>query len=272
VSGWTVIRRLTKGKYAQEEMSSWSTVQNVAYIMAPLISGLIISMYSWQLVFYIGAGFSFLSFLYLTTKVSIPKNHVTKTKSLREQWHSFFKDRSAATRLVILTLILHVLYTSVASFLPLHLISFGINIEEISIILSLATTTPFILFPVIIGVVSDKYGRKTPTLFGLLFMALGFFFFSKIVTFTQFLFYTFIIYTGITFIDMSVNAELSDLSDSKEVGGFTGIFESVKDAGKLIGPLLFGFLSSITSIAYSFFILSIVSITSLLILKGFKNF
>ena len=81
-----------------------------------------------------------------------------------------------------------------SSFLPIHLDANGIPIGEISIILSIATITPYILFPVLIGVISDKYGRKLPTLIGIILVSFGFYYFSNITTFAQFFIYTFIIY------------------------------------------------------------------------------
>ncbi|MBD3312732.1 MFS transporter [archaeon] len=271
-SGWTLTRRLTKGRYAQEEISAWSSVQNMAYILGPIIGGLIITIYSWQSVFYLGSVFSIISLLYFTFKVKMPVNHNSCPKTFKEQWHSFFKDPSVAYRLIALNLVLFIASTSFYSFLPIHLVDTGVSIEGVAIILALSTTVPYILFPIVIGVVADNYGRKIPTLFGLLFMALGLIFFTWINTFTQFLFYTFVIYTGVVFIQMSINAELNDMVSEKEVGGFTGIFEGFKDFGILIGPLVVGFISAVTSITFSFLILGAVCTCSIIVLKGFKNF
>lgn len=272
VGGWTLTRALTKGRYAQEEISAWSTVQNLAYIIGPILGGLIITLYSWQSVFYLASICSIISLFYFSFKIKPFKNHNSCPKTFREQWRSFFKNRGAALRLVALNLVLFITSTAFYSFLAIHLINHGISVEGIGIILALSTTVPYLLFPIIIGVVADKYGRKVPTLFGLLFMAFGLITFTWTSTFTQFLFYTFVTYTGVVFVQMSVNAELNDLLSAKEVGGFTGIFEGFKDFGILIGSLLAGFISASTSIPFAYLILGIICTGSIIILKGFKNF
>jgi len=272
IAGWTLVRHKSKGRYAQEEISAWITIQDIAYIIAPIIGGFIITAYSWEPAFYLASIISFIAFVYASFRLKSPKMSKNHNKSFKQQWRSFFKDKSSATRLVLLTFLVIVIFTAFGAFLPLQLDSNGISIEEISIILSIATITPYILFPVLIGVLSDKYGRKIPTLIGLLLSAFGLYNFSIISSFTQFFFYTFVIHTGVAFISTSYNAELNDLTPKGQTGGFTGIFEMIKDIAATIGPIIAGFISSIASINYTFLILAFTALGSTLVLKGFKNY
>lgn len=273
VSGWTIVRRLTVGRYAQEELSSWSTVQNIAYFIAPIIGGFLITIYSWPIVYYLASLSSFIGYLYVTFKVKFPEFKPDGTvKRFRDEWRSFFKEKSSSIRLVLLTLILFTVSTAFASFFPLQLVDNNMSIEGISVILAVSPTIPYIAFPIIIGFLSDKYGRRIPTLIGLILMAFGLIAFAYVTSFTQFLLYAFIIYTGIVFIDMCTNAELNDILPPGEAGGFTGIFETVKNTGMMIGPLIIGFVSQASSIPSSFLLLAVLSLASIIILKGFKNY
>lgn len=272
VSGWTLVRRKSKGHHAQEEISTWTTIQNIAYVIAPIIGGIIISATSWQPVYYIASITCLAGYIYTTIKVDVPENHNGTIKKFSQQWKSFFKNKSSAVRLSILTLILFTVTTAFGEFLPLHLNINKLSIGEISVIIAVGTTVPYILFPVVIGIISDKYGRKIPTIIGLALMSIGFLILGQVTTFTQFLFYTFVVFTGSAFIGMCVNAELNDLTKMEEVGGFTGIFEMIKDIGIAAGPLIAGYIASGTNIAVSFLALAVISISSIVIMKGFKNY
>jgi len=272
IAGWTLVRHKSKGRYAQEEISAWITIQDIAYIIAPIIGGFIITAYSWEPAFYLASIISFIAFVYASFRLKSPKMSKNHNKSFKQQWRSFFKNKSSATRLVLLTFLVIVIFAAFGAFLPLQLNNNGISIEEISIILSIATITPYILFPVLIGVLSDRYGRKIPTLIGLLLSAFGLYNFSIISSFAQFFFYTFVIHTGVAFISTSYNAELNDLLPKGQTGGFTGIFEMIKDIGATIGPIIAGLVSSIASINYMFLILAFTALGSTLVLKGFKNY
>ncbi len=270
ISGWTLVRLKSKGKHSQEELSAWVTFQDIASIIAPLIGGFIITNYTWKPAYYLAAIISLISFAYASIKIRKPikrKNHV---KGLKQQLKKFFK-KPTAKRLTILTLTTYTILTAFGAFLPIHLKNKGLTIEEISIIFAIATTIPYLLFPILIGVLSDKYGRKTPTIIGLIIITIGFYAFTNINTFAQFFTYTLIIYTGASFITMSVNAELNDLLPVNQTGGYTGIYESIKDIGFTIGPLMMGLIAS-NNMNTAFITLAISSLASIIILKGFKDF
>jgi|GEM_PF-2997571 len=271
ICGWTLVRRKSKGRYAQEELSAWVTIQDIAYIFGPIIGGFLITALSWKPVFYIASLISLIAFVYASISLENPElKH--KPISLKKQFKSFFKNKSSSIRLVSITLLIALVASAFAGFLPLRLDASGVSIEEISIILSIAVITPYLIFPVIIGVLSDRYGRKIPTIIGLLCCFYGLFMFSNLNSFAQFFFYTFVIYTGFAFISMSVNAELNDLLHIEEVGGFTGIFEMIKDVGNSFGPIIFGLIASFSGMGLAFMILSLISISSIVVLKGFKDF
>lgn len=272
ISGWTLVRRKSKGVYAQEEISAWITIQDIAYIIAPLIGGFIITSFTWKPAFYIASVISLISFFYASFRIQSPDVNHNGIKSFRQQFKSFFSNRSSAIRLTLLTLVGYTVYSSFAEFLPIFLNNNGVSIEEISIILSMSFTLPYVLFPIIVGVISDRYGRKIPTIVGLLFMSFGFYSFSYVTSFTQFFFYAFMIFTGDAFISLSLNAELNDLLPDGEAGGFTGIHEMIKDTGFALGPLIAGFIGASLNLRASFITLSIVCLASILILKGFKNY
>jgi MFS family permease len=272
VAGWTLVRLKSRGKYAQEDISFWYTVQDIAYIIAPLIGGIIITLFSYQLAYYLASLTSLAAFIYAYFKVKSPELPVRPRARFRDVWRAFFKDKSTSIRLVLLAFFEILIVVGFYEFMPLRLQQSGLSVEEISVVYSLATTIPFIVFPVIIGLLGDKHGRKIPTAIGLLIISLGLLSYSGLVTFTQFLFYTFIIVTGDAFVALSFNAELNDMMPEGSEGGFTGIFEMMKDVAYAAGPLLVGTLSTITSITGAFTITSLVALCTILLLKGFKNF
>ncbi|MFA5406197.1 MAG: MFS transporter [Candidatus Nanoarchaeia archaeon] len=272
ISGWTLVRLKSKGNSAQEEISVWYSVQYIAYVIAPLIGGSLITMFSWQPVYYLASITAFIAFVYASINVKSVHTSNNSKKRFRDLWHQFFINKSSSIRLVLLTFLEILIVIGFYEFMPLLLDQAGLNIEEISVVFALAYTTPFILFPVIIGVISDKYGRKIPTAIGLIIISFGLLLFCNASTFTQFLFYTFIIVTGDAFVNLSFNAELNDMTPKNSAGGFTGIFEMIKDLAVAIGPLLVGVLSAVTNISFAFIIMSVMSLGTILVLKGFKNF
>ena len=268
VSGWTIVRKKTKGPHSQEELSFWATVQNLASLIAPVVGGILISINSWIITYYIASALSLLSAIYVKKINSIQNNK--PEKSLKKEWRKFFKNPSLR-KLAILTVLLYFIGNGFGAYLTLKLKSDGFTIGEIGIILSL-TTIPYVAFPIIVGIVADKYGRKIPTLIGLLLSAGGIFLLTTTTRFTPALFYIFIAYTGFAFVSLSANAELNDLLKLKEAGSFSGIYESVKNTGAVMGPLLTGFIAQATNINYAFLILSAISACSIVILKGFKDY
>ncbi|VVB76274.1 Multidrug resistance protein MdtG [Candidatus Tiddalikarchaeum anstoanum] len=270
VSGWTLIRRKTKGNYAQEEVGFWEMVQNIAYVIGPMIGGVLISLMPSNFIFYTASILALLSFFYATVFIQSEKPVNNNKQSFREQLDMFFENK-ASFRISILAFISISVIVGFSNFLPIQLQNNNINIGEISVILA-GGYMPYILFPPFVGALSDKYGRKIPTITGLLIISVSLIFLGISRSFEQFMLFTFLINTGYSFVYSCMNAKLTDLLSIEEAGSLTGVFSMIQDTGSAIGPFIAGIL--ISSFGYSNFylILTVLILLPVFLIRGLKEY
>ena len=69
------------------------------------------------------------------------------------------------------------------AFLPIVLENVGFTISEIGILLAFATTVPWIVLPIPLGMFCDKHGRKPGVVVGAVLSAIGLFLFNPLTGF-----------------------------------------------------------------------------------------
>ncbi len=266
ISTWTYTRRLSKGDHGSERVSIWMSVLNVPYIIGPLIGGLIITIFDWKLVFYLLSLFMFLSFLYASFKLKSRRIRIKIKFDLTTELRHFYKHRGTAVRVTILTILFFIITGIYGSYIPLFMQSRGFNIEQISIVLGLATSVPYLIFCMPAGLLGDKYGKRWPLFFGLITSGISLSLAFGIRSLFDMLLLTFTAYAGFAFISVSLNSKVTDLLPKREAGSFTGIYEVMKDVGIMIGPVFGGYLTQTIGFVNTFMLAGYLSIISSLLL------
>jgi MFS family permease len=242
-SSWTYARRISKGKHGSERVSMWMSIRSIPNIIGPLIGGLVITLIDWRFSFYLTSLFIFLCLLYATfalDKLRIKNHHKTNFKKGIKR---FYKHKGPALRITLITLIYFMVAGIYGNYLPLFMESRGFNIEQISIVLGLASAVPFAIFTIPSGLLGDHYGKRWPLFLGLIFSGISLSLIFYVESLFDILLITFITYAGFAFIIVALNSKVTDLMPKDDAGSATGIYEVIKDVGIIIGPMLGGYLT-----------------------------
>lgn len=247
VSTWSMIREITPEGVEETNIGFYSTFTSIASLLGPIIGGFVITLYSWQASFYLLSASCFVAFLIIRS--SKIKELETRDGRMIELFKKSIKDflgfGKKSMTLVALTVVFFSTLSFIGSFAPVFLEEKGLHVLEIGFIIGVAINLSYILFPLPVGVLADKYGRGNAVLAGLVLSTLGFLAFTASHGFASLFLSTFIIYSGFSFISPTIDAVVDDMLIPGQAGGFAGITETFKDLGRVMGPLLGGLLVSI---------------------------
>ncbi len=264
ISGWVIVRNKTKNNHAQEEISQWITMQAIAYSITPIIGSVLIKRISWATPYIITTIILMIAAI-TTRKIKIRKQSTQQIlKTIKE-----VISNKQLRRLAILTLSTLTIITTYNAYLPLKLQEEEQGIINIGLIMTIGTTLPYIIIPTPIGIISDKYGRKKPTIISLIITAIGVMTTTISHTTITLLVSSLLTNSGIAVISTSFNAEINDKTPRKKLPLYTGVFEIIKDTGTIIGPAITTITNNI-NITYQ--ALSILSLLLIMTTKKIKNF
>lgn len=247
-------------------MSLFSSVTMIGRVIAPLFAGFLISTGS-IFVVYLVCGLSGVIALILgLTLPHQPMNHMSQTQSLKTVPGSLW--RIIRNHNIFLTSSMEaVLYFAIGAFetfLPKRMEFFNWDPLLIGFVMACQIGAIILIKP-LMGVISDRWQRKTLIIIGLLvctssFLLLGFF-----QNFVIFCIASLIFGSGIAISTASTSALVSDFSQKQEYGSAIGTLSSIMDVGHSLGPLVCGF--AISSIGFSltyFWVASLVVIGAII--------
>jgi MFS family permease len=117
----------------------------------------------------------------------------------------------------------------------------------------------FMIFEPIFGSVSDRFGHKKIIFFTSIVYAFVIFLYTQVGEFWQFYPVSFLLTAAMSGLTVTTPASLSDTVSTSKRGRGYGVYMAVMSIGRLVGPLLGGYLAETTNYTVPFFVSSLVA-------------
>jgi MFS family permease len=226
----------------------------VGRVIAPLFAGLLISTGSISVV-YLVSGFSGILALILgLTLHQHPFKQIPQTQSLRTVPVSlWFAIRNQ--NIFLTSSIEAVLFFSIGAFetfLPKRMEFFEWDPALIGLVMA-CQIGAIILFKPLLGIISDRWQRKSLIIIGLLVCACSFLYLGTSQNFVIFCICSLGFGAGIAIATASTSALVSDFSKEQDYGTAIGTLSSIMDVGHSLGPLVCGFVISSMGFTTAYF-------------------
>ena len=264
ISSAVLVRDYSPKKMLGESEGVYLSVSSIGWVIGPLIAGIVAFYFSDKFNFLLIAALLFASFAYsyivlIESKVR-KKSTYMRIKALK-LFREFYEMHEHALPLYLLSLFLNVWIGVEWTYTQLSLQNvFGINELAIGAILAgmLASET-VLYFPA--GFIMDKIGKRYIILAGflLLFAASYYAFLSQ--TAALFVFMLFIAAGAIGWVFPGTEAMLTEITPAAKRGEMTGIFDTSKDIGLVIGMVFGGVLADTTfNLMTPFLLVTVVAV------------
>ncbi|MEA3238738.1 MAG: MFS transporter, partial [Candidatus Bipolaricaulota bacterium] len=134
------------------------------------------------------------------------------------------------------------------AFLPLYVVeSAGLNVALAGVLWTILTGTSVVAKP-LMGRISDRYGRRSPIVAGMILCAVPFALISLFSSFWILAGLAILFGLGEAFVTTSTGALVADLARQESLGAAMGVFGTIADTGQALGPIIIGLL--LTRIGY----------------------
>ena len=257
----TVATAALAARYAQRRaavLSTYSSVTIVGRSIAPFLGGFLISVASFQSVYWACAISGVLAFV---IGLTLPVERAPARAGVRFP-HFFAALRDVlSSRAIMLTSIVEaaqfLVFGAVEAFLALYAAAVGIPPWQIGIVLGVQLLSVIVVKP-LMGDLSDRVGRRAIIFPGL---ALGVISVALIpLTADVFALSLLSILYGVAFatVTSSTTALVADVTRNGQFGASVGVLRTVMDIGQTIGPVLTGLLVAGWGYGVAFPVLALV--------------
>ena len=251
------------GKQKGKAMGIFRGSQGLALIIGPTIGGTIAYFFSLYAPFFVDFGLTIMGILiFLLLVPEVKRKRVgwaNPLKSLR-----FIKQDLALTKIAFLGFTETFAFASLISFVPALALKFGMPEMEIATLFT-AEAAVFTLTSLVAGMLSDRIGRKSIMVLGLLFSTVSLFAFFFVKEYWQILLLMALYGCGSSSVFVMSSTMAADILPEENKAMLFGAFDALMDLGMVVGPLLcFTFLTvSGLSINHSFLLMVVPSIIAL---------
>ena len=224
-------------------LSTYSTVQGVGQAAGPIVAGYLIA--SGQL----HTAFLLSGLLALAVPVIVARwPQGQRAQPHGGRWQQFVRGiaRVVHERLILVTSIAQaaqfILHGTLSAFLPLYAReTLGLPAWQIGWLFGLQTVTTLSTRP-IIGIASDRIGRRGVIVGGLLLCSAGVLLVSLAASFEDVLLGVCVYAVGVAVTSSAASAYITDLTHRTTYGAAHGVFGTIYDIGDASGPILGGVL------------------------------
>jgi len=178
---------------------------------------------------------------------------------------SHFKDFVSILPLSLAGFSSKIMDSLIISFLPLYLLERGISLEGATTILSAFTLSWALLQP-LTGHLSDRAGRKTITVLGLLGSSVTIIALSLTNNYLYLLFLALLLGFEAALFYTPLVAMVSDIAPSELEGTLIGSYRFFRDMGYFVGPILLGKIADIYMLNYSIYSTSFIILVAVVVI------
>ena len=269
----TVAAAAIAERYPQQRaamLSTFSSATLVGRSIAPFLGGFLISMASFHSV-YIACGIS--GVLALLAGLALPRGRKSASPSAVRaalERPPFFESlrQVLSNRGIVLTSVLEaaqlLVFGAVEAFLALYAASVGIMPWQIGVILG-AQLLGIVVIKPFMGALSDRWGRRTIILPGLLVGALSVGMMPLAQEMLTLCFLSIVFGVGYAMVTSSTSALVADLTRGGKFGASMGVLRTVMDIGQTIGPVVTGLMVVWFGYGVAFAALAVVLLSATLI-------
>lgn len=252
-----LIRDVANKKNLGKTEGFYFTVANLAWMIGPLLGGLIANAYGLRQIFLMSAIFPLLSFVIISSKKFKEHNILHKTEhSIPSSLTDFIRSKSHIL-LFIMSIGLLFWWSMVYTFIPLYINDSGFSVEIVGIVLFMVVL-PLILLEVPAGSLADKIGFKKFFFIGFLIMSLlavsTFFVSSPIIVLTMIVCGS----IGAAFVEPLREAYFFEITAKKNEGRFYPIHRIAIPLGQLLGSIIFSTFLLFSTYHYLFLFIGIL--------------
>jgi MFS family permease len=251
-----------------ERISTFTSATIVGRGIAPFLGGFVLTATVWNFqVLYVIVGLAgittfILTFMLLTDR---PPPESTPSRPLKAQSHL---ARTGGWRRVLGTP--HILITStteaatryVYGALEFFLIGYLKNVAQLDpSLIGVIMGMQLILIPVVspfLGRLSDRIGRRTPIIMGLIISGLPLIGIPYVTGFLPLLVIAMVYGVGFATVVSSTPALVGDLATTESIGAAMGFLATIMDVGQMFGPILTGVILASVGYTGSFWSLGII--------------
>ncbi len=218
-------------------LSTYSTAQGTGQAIGPILAGYAIAAGRFDLAFAASGLIGLGAPLIVGTWRGVPAG-----TSTRPSWQAFKQGVSevVSDRLVLITSAAHaaqfVLNGMLNAFLPLYGREvLNLSGSELGWLFGMQTVTTLMVRPVI-GVVSDRVGRRAAIVTGLTICSLAVFSLSLTTTLTTVVVVVLAYAAGLAITTAATSAYITDITRRARYGAAHGVFGTIYDVGDALGP------------------------------------
>jgi MFS family permease len=244
-------------------LSAYSTAQGTGQAIGPILAGYAIAAGRFDLAFAASGLIGLGAPLIVTTWPASPKREANP----RPSWQAFKQGvgEVVGDRLVLITSAAHgaqfVLNGMLNAFLPLYGREvLSLSGSELGWLFGLQTVTTLMVRPVI-GVLSDRAGRRAVIVTGLTICSLAVFSLSSATELTTVVAVVLTYAGGVAITTAATTAYITDITRRARYGAAHGVFGTIYDIGDALGPIAAGALVAGLGYSRMFQVMAAVAIT-----------
>jgi len=250
-----------------ERMSIFSSATLLGRLLAPFVGGILLTLtYKNFQTVYLVCGASAVLALLAATRIHPEKRSTlgTERKSVSATMLDGFREVVSERRILVVSAIEAgqlFAYGAVEAFIPKYgQAVIGLNEWQIGAVLGLMGVLLMAAKP-LMGVLSDRTGRRLPIGTGLVLGAAALFAMFLADSFVSLAVVLMIFGLGMAMVTASTSPLITDLCKQRAYGSALGVLDSIMDIGQTLGPIVFGLL--ITALFYyvSFALVGMVLLT-----------
>ncbi len=251
-----------------EKIGWFSTSTLLGRFMAPLLGGGIIGALSFNpgmsyKTVYLASGITGIMALLLIWRMPSIEEEKKLKKGWNETWRACKTVMSNKGILMTSAVEASILfaYGTFETFLPLHAINMGLTAYAVGLFLSAQVLTLALTKPVM-GLFSDRHGRKPQIFAGAIIGAVSIVGFSMFTSFISLLLLSILFGLSLSMVTAATSAFIADLSTRETHGSAMGVLGSIMDIGHTTGPLISGVVASHLGFGSAFICASLVLVTA----------
>ena len=247
----------------------FGTARTIGYLLGPVTGGVILFYFQPKTLFIITGLISFLAFIPILTDRSYNLPNNNKNTNLKKEITIFFNKIIQLTKLRQIWIVgliewsFYAVFYSMKVFIPLYLVTSGHNTLIAGSFLTTSEIIHILLRP-LGGISGDKLGYYPNIIFGLILLSISMFFVSYTLnTSTLFIPAIFIGISEATVLPSAI-ALVSLHTNVNNIGTVMGIIGSLRNFGKVFGPIVIGILINIFSYKKVFQIIGLLNLSIIL--------
>ncbi|MBR9679293.1 MAG: MFS transporter [Nanoarchaeota archaeon] len=265
VGVWAYTHKISPKNRREENIMFETIFLNAPYLIAPFIGALLFAITSPKIVF-LAIPITILPAIIIFSikgKPTKQKKKITIKKILKKEIRIIRENKKKVLTLFYVMTPQFLVSSAFFIFLPIYLLNQGYGAYFIALTATITVIPSLLTLP--LGKFADKNGRIPVFTAGTIALTMGLLLFYYATTSLLLLISIFIIGSGFAIISPTANAIVGDLSGKNEKGTLSGITETAKDLGMMIGPIIGGIVLNISTLQLLSLLLSIIPVSTMLL-------